>query len=374
MSIKSIDKLVLSAVLALSSATAMAAEQRGSSRPGRGDVGGGYRPEPPRAPEYPRAPQNPGYGGGNNGGYNPNPRPGPGPGPAPRSSIIGQVTAITDRGEVVGWACATDSRAALRLVVYINGSKEYSLSPEANLDTRMDRQMGVPDRDCGDQSGFKFQLPRERFDGSVMRVDVRGVDRYSREEIFLGDRTYRTPVDFIRETLFTVGPRTYYSNGRDAFCNVVSNDQVKIMTMGGRVRVTDRLDRLPGSMRNDGDCVQVPVPKSIFTSRATGITGWFSNGTNAYCALPFPGMLVHIAAAAGIPTRAEQYDAMPDARTQANHGSCKVEGLFSIGADVYYSNGQNAFCHLTRPEQIGGRRVFPYEGFPPDQANHGDCK
>lgn len=364
MKIRSVDKVVLSVILTLSGVAATAQEHRGS-RPG----GGSFRPEPPPPPLPP-----PGFGGGRDdrGGRDPRP-PMPPPGGGSRSSIIGEVRTVTDQGEVMGWACDTQSRAALQLAVYINGNRERYLNPEASLNVRMDRQMGNPDRACGDQSGFKFQIPRERFDGSVLKVEVRGLERMGREQVYLGERTFRTPADRIRETLFTVDSRTYYSNGRDAFCYITSPDQLKLFNSGRRLS-TERLQRLPGAMRNDGDCAQIPFPKAIFFTRASGGTGWFSNGQNAYCGLPFPGMLVHIAAATGISTNADQYDALPLPQSMANHGICKVEGVFQVGPHIYYANGQDAFCRMTHPDQVAGRRVFAYESLPPGVRNDGDCR
>lgn len=313
------------------------------------------------------------------GSYGPPNGPGNGPGnrpgrPPERNSIIGELKSISYRGEVAGWACDTRSRAALRLSVYVNGRREFSLAPEANLDVRSDRSMGLPDRACGEMSGFKFQLDSTRFDGSLIDIEVRGQEMRSNNEVIIGRTNFKTPVNRIRRTLFTVGPKVYLSNGQDAFCHISTPDQMRLWEKDG-LRVTDQLPEVPAGMRNDGVCANRPFSRGFFESKAQVGTGFFSNGTSSFCAVPLPGMVFHIADLENVNPRAfDKYDGFPTADTMRNSGICMAEGLFSVGPDIYYSNGVNAFCHLTHPDQIGGRKIYKYENLPAGQQNHGDCK
>ncbi len=366
-------RIALAATVISASMTATAEMTKPYPVPGQGPQNGGYNPNP--GPQYPNYPGN-GGGGYNPGGpRNPHPNPPyPPPGPQPTRTVIGEIRTITDSGEILGWACDTTTRAPLNLSLYINGYRAR-VRAQADQSTRGDSRMGWPDRLCGEFSGFRLQVPQEMFDGNTVTVEVRGYDMRSNMEVsFDSAKSFRTPMYRIGQTLFQVGngPNVYYSNGQDAFCLIANPDQLRLFYKDG-VRITHNLPMLPSAMRNDGTCAIRPYPKSLFTAVTTGQTVYFSNGQNAFCGIPFPGMLNHLAAAVGLsPRQIDKYEGLP--QNMSNDGICKVEGFFSLGPDVYYSNGQNAFCHVTNPGQIGGKPVYPYEGFPPGMANHGDCR
>ena len=326
--------------------------------------GGGYTPGP--NPGYPPNPPGPQY---------PNP-PMPPPNGPNFGSIIGEIKTITDNGVVYGWGCNTNSRASLRLSVYVNGRMDRSLNVEANQNIRQEPAMGLPDRQCGEYSGFKFQLSNsERFDGSFMDVEVRGLDERGNGETVVGRRSFKTPVRFVGKSLFKVGTSVYFSNGENAYCHIPTADQHRLFNLDG-LRTID-LKELPAGMRNDGTCQARPFPKGFFQARVAPGTVFFSTG-RTFCGVPLAGMLYHIAAKEKISRQntenQEQYDNLPVAGSMQNIGICMVEGQFQVGNEVYYGNGTNAYCRIKTAAPGENTGAFPYEITPPNLAFHGDCK
>lgn len=326
-------------------------------------------------------PRSGGYTPGPNPGYPPpapTPEPTPGPKPAPPNygNIIGEIKTINSQGEVFGWACDTTSRAALRLAVYVNGRLDRTLSPEANLNIRQEPAMGLPDRACGEYSGFKFQLNQEKFDGSYLDIEVRGLEVRGYGEVSLGRMNFKTPVRRLGETLFQVGVGIYYSNGNDAFCLIANPDQHRIF-MKMKKNVTHRLPEVPAGMRNDGVCRLLPYPKGFFEAAAVPGTGFFSDGTS-FCGVPVAGMLFHIAAKEKISQQnirnMDKYDNVPDAGSMRNAGICMVEGKFQVGNEVYYSNGEGAYCRIKTAAPGENTGAFMYESIPTNIVSHGNCK
>lgn len=327
--------------------------------------GGGYTPGPnPGNPPYPPGPQ-----------YPPNPPYPPNPGPN-LGDIMGEIKTITDRGEVYGWGCNTNSRAALRLAVYVNGRLDRTLSPEANLNIRQEPLMGLPDRKCGEYSGFKFQLSNaDRFDGSFLDVEVRGLEERGNGEVVIGRQSFKTPVRFVGKAMFQIGSAIYYSNGENAFCHIGTPDQHRIFMRDGLQTI--QLKELPSAMRNDGVCVARPFPKGFFEARVQPGTGFFSNG-KSYCGVPVAGMLFHIASKEKISNQnihnMDKYDQLPVAGSMQNLGICMVEGHFQVGNEVYYSNGVGAYCRVKTAAPGERTGAFPYESIPANIVSHGDCR
>jgi hypothetical protein len=93
------------------------------------------------------------------------------------------------------------------------------------------------------------------------------------------------------------------------------------------------------------------APAGIFS---VGQTVFYSNGDDAYCHLVSPGHLNSCGFGGKIaPVRGSIPDAM------RNDGACSCgskfsEGLFQIGGGVFYSNGNDAYCGIGTPAQLTG--------------------
>ncbi len=291
----------------------------------------------------------------------------------PMSTVLGAIETISSTGEVLGWGCDTRSRQELNLNVYINGIANRNIRAEGNLDVRDDRRMGLPDRDCGNYSGFKFQLPKEIMYGQNINVEVRGEERNGNERSF-GTVNYKTPIYLLDKGLFEVigSNKIYFSNGYSAFCHVSTPDQVRLFLREG-LKDPKTVENLPIGMRNDGVCELKRLPVVLFKTLKTNNPQavYFSNGSS-YCWVPEPGMIAQIAEKNGIRADLASFDNVPGNMQFTN--LCKAEGLFSVGPHIYYSNGTDAFCHVTDANSIGNRKVYPYGQLPPEQRNDGDCR
>ena len=291
----------------------------------------------------------------------------------PTDTVIGTISTITETGEVFGWGCDTSSRQEIGLNVYINGNPYRNIRPEGNLDTRDDNRMGLPDRACGNYSGFKFSLPKQIMYGQRINIEVRGEQRNGYEKSF-GVINYVTPVYYLERGLFQVvdNDAIYFSNGESAYCHITTPDQVRLFLKEG-LNDPKIVTSKPIGMRFDKQCELKNFPLGFFRTTKTNNTQavYFSNGTS-YCWVPMPGMISHIADKNRVKTDLASYDNLPSNMQYTS--LCKAEGLFSVGTDVYYSNGVNAFCHVLNASTIENKKVYPYTQLPPEQRNDGNCQ
>ena len=125
-------------------------------------------------------------------------------------------------------------------------------------------------------------------------------------------------------------------------------------------------------MSNGGSCVELKIPMSIFQVSGNNITVYFSDGQSV-CGVQHNGMLKHIRAIRGLGDT-DHYQNLPS--NMPSSQLCQAQGAFHIaGSDaIYYSNGVNAYCQYSSPEQIGGQRVWEYESIPNGISNHGICQ
>jgi hypothetical protein len=167
---------------------------------------------------------------------------------------------------------------------------------------------------------------------------------------------------------FVVDQAVYFSNGVDAYCQI-SPDLMLVLAPGFQQTPDNTYDGLPYTFQDNGFCA---APAGFFRVENTAPV-YYSNGKDAFCYVPFPGMLPQM----GNPSVINDYREKP--HHMRDDGTCKApEGLFSHAGAVYFSNGVAAFCHVPSPaflhQHWGNARIWPYEGLPTNMSNNGDCR
>lgn len=140
--------------------------------------------------------------------------------------------------------------------------------------------LGWPD---GPESAFAFPRDKNHYVNQML-------NGWLRSGVVSG-----TTFDVVGAGLFQVGPGVYYSNGADAYCWLSSPTHLEQCGWAG-TPVASRLT-LPTGLRADPICecggFERVQRAGLFRDASDGIGGtvFYSNGTDAYCALTSPAQL-----------------------------------------------------------------------------------
>jgi hypothetical protein len=141
-----------------------------------------------------------------------------------------------------------------------------------------------------------------------------------------------------------------FSNGRDAFCSFVSEEHFSYhgSPWAEAQRNIIGRDRL-ASLSDHGAC-KINLKLGFFMIKGAPDVYW-SNGDSAYCHVPSWSVI-------GSPVLTHNWDVRTVSKL-AYHGGCRYaidQGFFAINGqpEVYYSNGKDAYCWIPKPHFVTG--------------------